>query len=251
MKAYVEHNKSKHLVSSSIHSGLAIKIPAIFIRRYKLGWQWWRPRAKWSTWATEFTILASLPWKTEEERVGHLSITVRRDAGDSSSKSMVKVIGIGSPTVSSEEVPITNLLKGITAVIHDTASLGTVFVRHCGYIATVKVVGDIKKSKFISQNISIDDGVNALNINSLRALFLNSRDVKLPGCPSPLSEIGNLESSRCVVRQVIKEILTNLEKSEASGKPIRWELGSCWVQHLQKQETPGTDLHLKQKEKGK
>ncbi|KAI3525619.1 hypothetical protein L1887_04530 [Cichorium endivia] len=48
--------------------------------------------------------------------------SVRRDAGDASSKSMVKVIGIGSPTVSSEEVPITNLLKGITvdegAVIH-------------------------------------------------------------------------------------------------------------------------------------
>lgn len=55
------------------------------------------------------------------------------------------------------------------------------------------------------------------------------------------SEQGNVEASRCLVKQVIKESLKNLEKSEASGKPIRWELGSCWVQHLQKQETPSGD----------
>lgn len=114
-------------------------------------------------WATEFAILASLPCKTEEERVirdrkafllhslfvdvsifkavstirkvidsvatsncspgsivredrvGDLFITVRRDAADASSKSEVKVVGVGSPTMSSEEVAITNLLKGITA----------------------------------------------------------------------------------------------------------------------------------------
>lgn len=47
--------------------------------------------------------------------------------------------------------------------------MGTVFVRHCGFTATVKIVGDIKKSKFMSQDIAIDDqtegGANALNIN--------------------------------------------------------------------------------------
>lgn len=32
--------------------------------------------------------------------------------------------------------------------------------------------------------------------------------------------------------------LTKLEEKEASSeRPIRWELGSCWVQHLQKKET--------------
>ncbi|KAL4584573.1 hypothetical protein LXL04_009176 [Taraxacum kok-saghyz] len=233
-------------------------------------------------WATEFAILASLPCKTEEQRVirdrkafllhslfvdvsifksvstirkvidsgstvhedrvGDLSITVRRDAADASSKPEVKVVGVGSPSMSSEEVALTNLLKGITAdesaVVHDTTSLSTVFVRHCGYTATVKIVGDIKKSKFLSQDIAIDDqpegGANSLNINSLRALLPNSRDVEL-------SEQGNLESPRCLVKRVIKESLTNLEKSEASGKPIRWELGSCWVQHLQKQETSSGD----------
>ncbi|GKE33683.1 protein TSS, partial [Tanacetum coccineum] len=206
-----------------------------------------------------------------EDRVGDLSITVRRDAADASTKSEVKVIGIGSPSVSSEEVAIKNLLKGVTAdesaVVHpvivnsfscglgkskqcskylqDTNSMSTVFVRHCGYTATVKIVGDIKKAKFMSQEIVIDDlpegGANALNINCLRALLPNSRDVELSGSQSPQSEQGNFESSRSLVRQVIKESLTNLEKSKDSGKPIRWELGSCWVQHLQKQEAPAGD----------
>ncbi|CAH1449918.1 unnamed protein product [Lactuca virosa] len=191
-------------------------------------------------WATEFAMLANLPCKTEEERVirdrkafllhslfvdvsifkavstirkvidsvatsncspgsivrddrvGDLFITVRRDAADASSKSEVKVVGVGSPTMSSDEVVITNLLKGITAdesaVVH---------------VTTVKIVGDIKKAKFISQDISIDDqpesGANSLNINSLRALLPNSRDVELSGSLS--SEQGNFEASRCLVEQ--------------------------------------------------
>lgn len=50
--------------------------------------------------------------------------------------------------------------------------MGTVVVRQCGYTATVKVVGDIKKDKYNSQIIDIDDqldgGANALNINRYR-----------------------------------------------------------------------------------
>ena len=42
-------------------------------------------------------------------------------------------------------------------------------VRHCGYTATVKDVGNVKKAKFHTQDIEIDDqpdgGANALNIN--------------------------------------------------------------------------------------
>lgn len=58
---------------------------------------------------------------------------------------------------------------------------------------------------------------------------------------SPKSEQKIFESLRCLVRRVIKESLNNLEKSTDSVKPIRWELGSCWVQHLQKQEAPSGD----------
>ena len=47
--------------------------------------------------------------------------------------------------------------------------MSTVIVRLCGYTATVKVVGNVKKKKFDAQDIEIDDqpdgGANALNIN--------------------------------------------------------------------------------------
>ena len=47
--------------------------------------------------------------------------------------------------------------------------MSTVIVRLCGYTATVKVVGNVKKKRFDAQDIEIDDqpdgGANALNIN--------------------------------------------------------------------------------------
>lgn len=60
---------------------------------------------------------------------------------------------------------------------------------------------------------------------------------------SPQSNLDGLELHRCLVRRVIKESLKKLkEKPIDSKKSIRWELGSSWVQHLQKQETqPGND----------
>lgn len=51
----------------------------------------------------------------------------------------------------------------------DTSSLGVVVVRQCGYTATVKVNGDVKKGRSCVQDIEIeeqpDGGSNALNIN--------------------------------------------------------------------------------------
>lgn len=47
--------------------------------------------------------------------------------------------------------------------------MSMVSVRHCGYTAIVKVVGDIKVDKSLPLDIEIDDqpdgGANALNIN--------------------------------------------------------------------------------------
>ena len=47
--------------------------------------------------------------------------------------------------------------------------MGVVSVRHCGYIATVKVAGNVNKKKLEAQNIEVDDqpdgGANALNVN--------------------------------------------------------------------------------------
>lgn len=51
----------------------------------------------------------------------------------------------------------------------DTSCLGIVSVRHCGYTATVKVVGDVKRGKSLLEDIDIkeqpDGGANALNVN--------------------------------------------------------------------------------------
>lgn len=49
--------------------------------------------------------------------------------------------------------------------------MGVVNVRHCGYNATVKVVGNVKRRKLEGQDIEIDDqpdgGANSLNLNRL------------------------------------------------------------------------------------
>lgn len=55
--------------------------------------------------------------------------------------------------------------------------------------------------------------------------------------------MDDLESFRCLVHELVKNNLTKLEEErESSERSIRWELGSCWVQHLQKKETVTEDL---------
>lgn len=57
-------------------------------------------------------------------------------------------------------------------------------------------------------------------------------------CSLAQTTLDDLESSRLLVRKVIKESLLKLEEEPTtSKKSIRWELGSCWLQHLQKQES--------------
>lgn len=55
--------------------------------------------------------------------------------------------------------------------------------------------------------------------------------------------MDDLESFRCLVHELVKNNLTKLEEErESSERSIRWELGSCWVQHLQKKETVTEDV---------
>lgn len=67
-------------------------------------------------------------------------------------------------------------LETICIWFQDTASLGVVVVRHRGYTATVKVVGDVKSRKNHLEDIEIQDqpdgGANALNINRFALRFL-------------------------------------------------------------------------------
>ncbi|TYJ31481.1 hypothetical protein E1A91_A06G201500v1 [Gossypium mustelinum] len=175
-----------------------------------------------------------------EDRIGDLSITVKQESAD------VKVAGHHSFGMTANEVAQRNLLKGISAdesaVFHDISSMGTVIVRHCGYIAIVKVVGEVKNELHSARDIDIDDqpdgGANALNINSLRVLLHKSGAKESSGGQSHQLNSNDSEPSRCLVRQVVKESLTKLEENSiVPERSIRLELGSCWLQYLQKQET--------------
>ncbi|XP_020582567.1 protein TSS [Phalaenopsis equestris] len=180
-----------------------------------------------------------------EVKVGDLTITVTRDAADASVKLDVKIDGSQAPGMSSNDVTIRNLLKGITAdesvIVHDTATLGVVIVRHCGYTAIVKV--PVEPCTRTLQDFDIadqpDGGSNALNVNSLRMqLHKSSALLTSEALYSQFSENGNLQSSRSLVRKLLAFSVEKLEKEDQSHrKSIRWELGQCWVQHLQ--QDPG------------
>lgn len=62
-------------------------------------------------------------------------------------------------------------------LLQDTPSLGVVNVRHCGYTATVKVVGNIKKGNREAKDIDIEDqpdgGANSLNVNRFELCAFN------------------------------------------------------------------------------
>nr|VDC65769.1 unnamed protein product [Brassica rapa] len=254
-------------------------------------------------WAAEFSVLATLPCKTEEERVirdkkafllhnlfvdasvrravraisdvigtnqrtsgtsdfpagsilledrvGDLSIIVKRDVAGLDPNPKGAFQNEAFP-LSSKELSERNLLKGITAdesvIVHDIRALSTVIVRQCGYTAVVNVKGETKKGMADLRDIVIDDlpdgGANALNLNSLRVQLHRSHSVgKSGGNQPPQFDLDDLESFRCLVHELVKNNLTKLEEErESSERSIRWELGSCWVQHLQKKETVTEDV---------
>lgn len=72
---------------------------------------------------------------------------------------------------------------------------------------------------------------------SLRMLL--HKPLSSPSTSAPRSQSTDLEelrSGRSLVRKVIAESILKLEaENTKSVKPIRWELGACWVQHLQNQ----------------
>jgi len=56
------------------------------------------------------------------------------------------------------------------------------------------------------------------------------------------TDIEYSRSSQSLVRKVLKESLVKLkEETTRHSKSIRWELGACWVQHLQNQATGKTE----------
>ncbi|KAB2034621.1 hypothetical protein ES319_D04G098600v1 [Gossypium barbadense] len=185
-----------------------------------------------------------------EEKVGDLIIKVTRDVPDASVKLDCKNEGSQVLGMPQEELARRNLLKGITAdesaTVHDTSTLGVVVVRHCGYTAVVKVSAEVNwEGNPIPQEIDIEDqpegGANALNVNSLRML-LHKSSTPATAQRSQSTVFGSLHSARASVRKVLEASLQKLQNEPSNNsKPIRWELGACWVQHLQNQASGKTE----------
>ncbi|KAG6411514.1 hypothetical protein SASPL_129597 [Salvia splendens] len=193
-----------------------------------------------------------------EERIGDLLINVTKDPPDGSTKLDSKNDGGKVLGITHEEVTQRNLLKGITAdenaTVHDTSTLGVVIVRHCGHTAIVKVTAEVNwNGKAIPQDVNIEDhpegGANALNINSLRMLLHKAT----PQSPNTVQRVpsANMEesgSSWPLVKKVLTKSLKTLQEDDSTlKKSIRWELGACWVHHLQNQAS-GKDEPKKNEE---
>ncbi|KAK6158874.1 hypothetical protein DH2020_006188 [Rehmannia glutinosa] len=181
------------------------------------------------------------------EKVGDLSIAVMKDASNASCKIDTKIDGQQALGLETKKLGERNLLKGITAdentAAHDIATLGVVNVRYCGYIASVKVQGidndnvnhPLQSQELLDQS---DGGANALNINSLRLLLHENatpEQNKLTSCSRTL-ECEEFDSSEAFVKRLLEESLTKLQEEETDRDAfVRWELGACWIQHLQDQ----------------
>lgn len=186
------------------------------------------------------------------ETVGDFSITVFKDASNASQKVDTKIDGIRTTGMDWKHLAERNLLKGITAdentAAHDVCTLGVVNIRYCGFVAVVKVnYQETCATNTQPQTFNIEDqpeGANALNINSLRMLLHKcppSENKRTPN-HSKASRHEELSVARAFVEKVLIQSLAKLEGEETDNCIFfRWELGACWVQHLQDQKNAEKD----------
>ncbi|RZS11878.1 hypothetical protein BHM03_00043256 [Ensete ventricosum] len=159
-------------------------------------------------WANEFTILAAMPCKTPEERQ-------IRDRKAFLLHSLFVDVAV---------------VKAVEAIQHlDTATLSVVVIRHCGYTVVVKV--------------PVEAGLELtlLSTFSLRALLHKSTS-SCGAQKSQCADLEDLQSFRSLVREVLADSLQRLQEEATEQRmSIRWELGACWVQHLQNQSSGKTE----------
>ncbi|KZV15077.1 clustered mitochondria protein [Dorcoceras hygrometricum] len=181
------------------------------------------------------------------EKVGDLCITVQKDASNASCKVDTKIDGQTAIGMETKKLGERNLLKGITAdentAAHDISTLEVVNIKFCGYIVRVKVQGidsvDVNPN---SQSLDFldqpDGGANALNINSLR-LLLHENEIRKQNklSQNSLLKCDDVYSSQAFVERILDESLSKLQEEETHTDAfVRWELGACWVQHIQDQK---------------
>ncbi|KNA25963.1 hypothetical protein SOVF_001850 [Spinacia oleracea] len=187
------------------------------------------------------------------EKVGDLHITVMKDVSLASFKLDTKIDGLRATGLDQKALTERNLLKGITAdentAAHDIGSLGSVNLRYAGYVVTVKVeVKEDAPVDSLSPSIETFDqpegGANALNINSLRLLLHKgaATDNQKWATQSEQSENRRLNTSQTFVEKLLEDSLSKLqEENTKQDNCVRWELGACWIQHLQDQKNTEKD----------
>ncbi|WOL02201.1 protein TSS [Canna indica] len=195
------------------------------------------------------TLLSGADEVLHFETVGDFSITVTKDASDASCKMDTKIDGSKSTGIDAQHLVVRNLLKGVTAdentAAHDTSTLGVVNVRYGGYIAIVKVKHLEESEVDLSlEGVDIEDhpegGANALNLNSLRMLLHRSHTSREKIAKTAKQE--ELSAAKIFVEELLNESLLKLEEEEYEyNNSIRWELGACWIQHLQDQNNGEKD----------
>ncbi|CAA2967348.1 Hypothetical predicted protein [Olea europaea subsp. europaea] len=137
----------------------------------------------------------------------------------------------------------------IAKMMGDSSTLGVVVIRHCGYTSIVKVAAEVNwEGNPIPLDIEIKDhpegGANSSNVNSLRMLLHKSTSPQSSGPAQRLhgADVEELHTARPSVRKVLSESLQRLKGEETKPtKSIRWEIGACWVQHLQNQASAKTE----------
>ncbi|KAF7023888.1 hypothetical protein CFC21_036317 [Triticum aestivum] len=193
--------------------------------------------------STDVSTAIKIDEVLHSETVGTFSITVTRDSSDASCKLDTKIDGSRATGMDSKHLGERNLLKGITAdentAAHDVDSLGIVNIRYCGYVAVAKVnnyektivASSIKPADITDQP---EGGAHALNINSLRMLLNEANATGEKKLPTRSHRQEELTAAQTYAENLLKESLQNLEEEETGKQSfMRWELGACWVQHLQ------------------
>ncbi|GAB2245155.1 hypothetical protein Droror1_Dr00000648 [Drosera rotundifolia] len=185
------------------------------------------------------------------ETIGDMCITVTKDAGQANSKVDTKIDGLCATGLEQRALIERNLLKGITAdentAAHDIGSLVTVNIRYAGYIASVKVKAKASSdapSPCVDAFDQPEGGANALNINSLRLLL--HKGAAAEHQKSPIHAQGSENKSpiaaQAFVKNLLEDSLLKLEDEKVEQENyIRWELGACWIQHLQDQKNNEKD----------
>ncbi|RWW40047.1 hypothetical protein BHE74_00054567, partial [Ensete ventricosum] len=221
MKAFLEHNKFGNLpygfrANTWVVPPIAADSPSVFppLPTEDETWggngggQGRDGKHDQRPWANEFTILAAMPCKTPEERQ-------IRDRKAFLLHSLFVDVAV---------------VKAVEAIQHlDTATLSVVVIRHCGYTVVVKV--------------PVEAGLELtlLSTFSLRALLHKSTS-SCGAQKSQCADLEDLQSFRSLVREVLADSLQRLQEEATEQRmSIRWELGACWVQHLQNQSSGKTE----------